>query len=58
LLAESATTVSEVDPNDVTQRIQNAREDVTDAKDAETKADAEAMLSHLELLEKAISMSR
>ena len=46
---------SNADPADVAQRVQNAREDVADAKDAEAKASAEAMLSHLELLEKAVS---
>ena len=55
LLAESATSVADLDPADVAQRVQNAREDVADAKDAEAKASAEAMLSHLELLEKAVS---
>ena len=54
VLAESATSVADLNPADVTQRVQNAREDVADAKTAEAKADAEAMLSHLELLEKAV----
>ena len=57
VLAESATAVADLDPKDVAQRVQNAREDVTDAKNAEAKANAEAMLSHLELLEKVVSGS-
>ena len=57
VLAESATAVSDLDPAEVSQRVQNAREDVADAKDSEAKAAAEAMLSHLELLEKAVSGS-
>ena len=55
LLAESATPVADLNPQDVAQRVQNAREDVADAKNDEARANAEAMLSHLELLEKAVS---
>lgn len=54
LLAESATAVKDIDRAELLRRIQNAREDVTDAKDDSTRSKAEAYLNHLSTLELAI----
>ena len=54
LLAESAVAVESIDRDDLAQRIQNAREDVADAKDARAKQKAEEYHDHLKTLEAAI----
>lgn len=54
LLAESAVRVDEIDRDDLAQRIQDAREDVEDAKDDTTRAGAQAYLDQLTTLEKAV----
>ncbi|MEW9805874.1 F0F1 ATP synthase subunit epsilon [Mesorhizobium marinum] len=54
LLAESAVAVESIDREDLAKRIQDAREDVADAKDEQTRARAEQYLSHLTTLEAAI----
>lgn len=54
LLAESAVRVADIDQEELQQRIQNAREDVADAKDAEARAKAEEQLHHLETLGAAV----
>ncbi len=54
LLAESAVSVKEVDRADLARRIQEAKEDATDAKDDQTRSKAEQFLSQLTTLENAI----
>ncbi|RWO12106.1 MAG: F0F1 ATP synthase subunit epsilon [Mesorhizobium sp.] len=54
LLAESAVAVGDIDRADLARRIQEAREDVADAKDDETRSKAEQFLSQLTTLEGAI----
>lgn len=54
LLAESATRVDEIDREELARRIQDAREDVSDAKDEAAKTKAEAYLAQLTTLEGAI----
>ena len=54
LLAESAVAVKDIDRADVARRIQEAREDVTDAKDDEARSKAEQFLHQLTTLEGAI----
>ncbi|QDY99909.1 F0F1 ATP synthase subunit epsilon [Nitratireductor mangrovi] len=54
LLAESATRVDEIDREELARRIQDAREDVADAKDEAAKTKAEAYLGQLTTLEGAI----
>lgn len=54
LLAESAVAVTAIDRDDLAKRIQNAREDVSDAKDEKTRTKAEEYLNHLTTLEAAI----
>jgi len=54
LLAESATAVRDINRDDLSRRIQDAREDAADAKGDEAKANAEAYLNHLVTLEAAI----
>jgi F-type H+-transporting ATPase subunit epsilon len=54
LLAESAVAVGDIDPSDVAQRIQEAKEDVADAKDDEARTRAEQFLAQLTTLEGAI----
>ncbi len=54
VLAESAVNVADIDRADLAQRIQDAREDVEDAKDDTTRAGAQAYLDQLTTLEKAI----
>ncbi|RWO92405.1 F0F1 ATP synthase subunit epsilon [Mesorhizobium sp.] len=54
LLAESAVAVGDIDRADLARRIQEAREDVADAKDDERRSKAEQFLSQLTTLEGAI----
>jgi F-type H+-transporting ATPase subunit epsilon len=54
LLAESAVAVADIDHADVARRIQEAREDVADAKDDQSKTRAEEFLAQLTTLEGAI----
>src|SRR5690606_38446375 len=54
LLAESAAAVKDIDRADVARRIQEAREDVADAKDEGSRAKAEQFLHQLTTLEGAI----
>jgi F-type H+-transporting ATPase subunit epsilon len=54
LLAESAVSVKDIDRADIARRIQEAREDVADAKDEDTRAKAERFLNQLTTLEGAI----
>src|SRR5687767_12991410 len=54
LLAESAVAVQNIDRADLAQRIQDAKEDVADAKDDATRSRAEQYLNHLTTLEGAL----
>jgi F-type H+-transporting ATPase subunit epsilon len=54
LLAESAVSVKNIDRADIARRIQEAKEDVEDAKDDESRTKAEAFLHQLTTLEGAI----
>ncbi len=54
LLAESAVAVNSIDRDNLDKRIQDAREDVADARDDQTRTKAEQYLSHLTTLEAAI----
>jgi len=54
LLAESAVAVSDIDRGNLTQRIQDAREDVADASNDAAKQKAQEYLDHLTTLEAAI----
>lgn len=56
LLAESAVAVADIDKADLTRRIQAAREDVSDAKDDETRTKAEMYLAQLTTLEGAVGV--
>ena len=51
LLAESAVAVKDVDRADLARRIQEAKEDATDAKDDQSRSKAEQFLSQLTTLE-------
>src|SRR5262245_37099809 len=51
LLAESAVAVADIDRADVARRIQEAKEDVADAKDDHSKTRAEEFLAQLTTLE-------
>ncbi|WP_421856391.1 F0F1 ATP synthase subunit epsilon [Oricola sp.] len=55
LLAESAVNVKDLDRADIERRVQEAREDVQDAKDDETRAKAQGYLDQLTTLQAAIS---
>lgn len=55
LLAEAATKVDEIDRADVERRIQEAREDVADAQDDDTKQQAEEYLDQLTTLQAALA---
>ena len=55
LLAEEAVEVKDIDREDLARRIQDAREDVSDAKDEADKAKAQEFLDHLTTLEGAIA---
>lgn len=54
LLAESAVAVKDIDREDLARRISNAREDVADAKDDDTRTRAEQFLAQLTTLESAV----
>ena len=54
VLAEEIVLLDDLDAGELTQKIQNAREDVADAKDEEALERAKANLEHLEQLEQAI----
>lgn len=54
LLAESATPVKEIDRAELLRRIQEAREDLADAKEDQARTKAEAYLNNLSTLEAAI----
>ena len=54
LLAESAVAVEDIDRDDLARRIQDAREDVADAKDDQTRTRAEETLQQLKALEEAL----
>ena len=54
LLAESAVAVKDIDRADLARRIQDAREDISDAKNDETRTKAEQFLDQLTTLEGAI----
>lgn len=54
LLAESAVSVKDIDHSDITRRIQEAREDLADAKDDAARTKAEQFLHQLTTLEGAI----
>ncbi|MGD9913800.1 MAG: F0F1 ATP synthase subunit epsilon [Rhizobiaceae bacterium] len=54
LLAESATPVKDIDRASLAKRIQDAREDLNDAKDDASRTKAEAFLHQLTTLEGAI----
>ena len=54
LLAESAVAVKDIDRADLARRIQEAREDVSDAKDDEARTRAEQFLDQLTTLEGAV----
>ncbi|MFD9898950.1 F0F1 ATP synthase subunit epsilon [Mesorhizobium sp. NPDC059025] len=54
LLAESAVAVEDIDRADIARRIQEAREDIADAKDDASRSKAEQFLHQLTTLEGAI----
>ncbi|WP_048644835.1 F0F1 ATP synthase subunit epsilon [Nitratireductor soli] len=54
VLAESAVHVDEINREDLARRVQEAREDVADAKDQESRTKAEEFLAQLTTLEGAI----
>ncbi len=54
VLAEEAIPVEDLDGDELQQRIQDAREDVEDAKDDEARRITEAKLAHLEELRDAL----
>ena len=54
LLAESAVSVKDIDRADLARRIQEAREDLNDARDDEGRSKAEQFLHQLTTLEGAI----
>jgi F-type H+-transporting ATPase subunit epsilon len=55
LLAESAVAVDDIDRTDLARRIQEAKEDVADAKDDKAKTKAEQFLAQLTTLEAALA---
>ncbi len=55
LLAESATAVKDIDRADLARRIQEAKEDVADAKDDASRTKAEMFLAQLATLEYALA---
>ena len=54
LLAESAVNVKDIDRADLEQRVADAREDVEDAKDDESRAKAQMYLDQLTTLQGAV----
>jgi F-type H+-transporting ATPase subunit epsilon len=57
LLAESATSVNDIDRADLARRIQDAREDLADATDDENRTKADQLLHQLTTLERAITLA-
>jgi F-type H+-transporting ATPase subunit epsilon len=55
LLAESAVNVNDINRSDLDQRIQDAREDVADAKNDDERTKAETYLSQLTTLQGALA---
>jgi F-type H+-transporting ATPase subunit epsilon len=55
LLAESAVAVGDIDREDIARRIQEAKEDIADAKDDQAKTRAEQFLAQLTTLEAALA---
>ena len=55
LLAESAVEVKDIDRDDLAKRIQNAKEDVADARDDAARGRAEQYLANLTTLEAALT---
>ena len=55
LLAESAVAVKDIDRADLARRIQEAKEDVSDAKDDAARTKAEQYLAQLSTLESALA---
>lgn len=54
LLAESAVSVKDLDRDDIARRVQEAKEDVADARDDNTRTRAEQYLSELTTLQGAL----
>ncbi|WP_024587188.1 F0F1 ATP synthase subunit epsilon [Aliihoeflea sp. 2WW] len=54
LLAESAIAVADVDKDDISRRIQEAREDLDDAKDDDQRSKAEQLIAQLATLQDAV----
>jgi len=54
ILAETAIPMEELDRERLSQEIKNTEEDVTDAKDDETRATAQQALDHLQQLQAAL----
>ncbi len=54
ILAETAIPMEELDKERLAQEIKNTEEDVTDAKDDETRATAQQALDHLQQLQAAL----
>lgn len=54
LLAESAVSVKDLDRDEIARRVQEAQEDVADARDDSTRARAEQYLSELTTLQGAL----
>lgn len=55
LLAEEAVEVKDIDREDLARRIQEAKEDISDAKDDMARTKAEEFLNHLATLEHALA---
>ena len=55
LLAESAVAVADIDRNDLSRRIQAAREDLSDARDDDARSKAELYLAQLTTMEGALA---
>jgi F-type H+-transporting ATPase subunit epsilon len=55
LLAEEAVAVQDINRDDLARRIQDAREDVNDARDEAARTKAQEFLDHLTTLEGAIA---
>jgi F-type H+-transporting ATPase subunit epsilon len=55
LLAEEAVAVQDINRDDLARRIQDAREDVSDAKTDATRAKAQQYLDHLSTLQGALA---
>jgi F-type H+-transporting ATPase subunit epsilon len=54
VLAESAVRVADLDRGELERSIQNAREDVRDAKDEATRAKAQEYLDHMVTMQAAL----